>query len=266
MPIKFLSKFQNKIFARILVIITLLSLFIFSLFALVAAGTFKRVLDEHMEEMEEYSTDIKFLQETHEIFYLELNKINRYMLLILEGSLVLSIGVSFVISSNLTKNLKKLTKFAEEARAGNMGARVEINSKDEFSVLAQNFNHLLESLKRQQTETMSKSVVNASIVMNLSDGIVMFDEGGEISIINKAAEKILNINKDEVLGKNIKELSIPNISRLYEIMGRSIEEGWVDEHLSIWQSDKTKVYPVRASSVVDNGGNFLGFLAIIKNI
>jgi len=229
--------------------------------------SFKGILAEHLEEMEEYSEDKAFLEETHEIFYHTIDDLEQQTLLVLVSSIFLAIGSSFVISSRLTRSLRALTKFIEEVDAGNLDAKVHIKSKDEFRTLAEHLVTMLDSVKIKQREVSSEKTIMESVVLNLSDGVVMFNEGGRIRIINKTAEKMLHVGKDEILNQNIKNFSTThNISRLYEIMGRSIEEGWVDEHLSIWEGEKTKVYPVRASSVVDKEGNFWGFLAIIKNV
>lgn len=224
---KILAQFGNRIFIRILVAVMLLSIAIFSLFAFITMNYF----------------------------------------FILGGSLALSVAVSFFISFRLTKNLRSLTKFVQQVGVDNNMEQIHINSNDEFQLLGEYINKMVMSMREKQSEARSEEVVMEAIIMNLSDGIVMFNEGGDISLINGTAEKILEAGRGEVLRKNVKDLSpTSNVLRLYEMMGRSIEEGWVDEHLSLWKGGKTKVYPVKASSVVDNDGVFWGFLAIIKNI
>lgn len=262
---RFLSQFGNKIFFRVLGSVVLISLIIFSLFAFITLNSFKGVLDDHLREMEEYTQDEEFLRETHQAFYGAINDLTSKTYLILGGSLAASVLFSFFISFRLSKNLKVLSNFVRDIDSGNFNTTIRVNSNDEFKVLADYINKMVHSLKDKQTEVQSEKIIMESIVMNLSDGIVMFNEEGKVSIINKAAEKVLEVQKKDVIRKSVKELSsTSNILRLYEIMGRSIEEGWVDEHISIWKGDQTKVYSVRASSVVDKEGVFWGFLAIIK--
>lgn len=264
---KILSQFRNKIFLQILSVTALLSLVIFSLFAFITLTSFKGILKEHLEEMEEYLEDKTFLEETHEMFYRAMDNLKNQTYLVLGSSIFLAIGSSFFISSRLTRNLRVLTKFIEQVDSGDLNAKIHIRSKDEFQVLAEHLAKMLDSVKTKQREVSSEKTVMESVVLNLSDGVVMFNEGGRINIINKTAEKILQVSKDEIVNQNIKDFSTThNISRLYEIMGRSIEKGWTDEYLSIWEGEKTKVYPVKANSVVDREGNFWGFLAIIKNV
>lgn len=261
------SRFRNKIFIRVFFAVILLSLAVFALFAFITMNSFKGVLAEHLEEMEEYTPDEAFSGETHQIFYRAIDDLEKQTFLILGSSILLATGASFFISSRLTRNLRALTRFIEQVDSGNPDAKIHIVTKDEFWVLAEHLKKMLSSIKTKQRELLSEKTVMESIVLNLSDGVVMFNEQGKITIINKTAEKILRLSKSEILDQNIKDLSTThNISRLYEIMGRSIAEGCVDEYLSVWEGEKTKVFPVRASSVVDQEGNFWGFLAIIKNV
>lgn len=53
------------------------------------------------------------------------------------------------------------------------------------------------------------------IIKNFSDGILVFDEGNRLSLINPQAEELLGIKEKEVLGKSFSDiLALPNLKPL----------------------------------------------------
>lgn len=63
-----------------------------------------------------------------------------------------------------------------------------------------------------------------TIIDNLADGLMVFDEEGKLSLINSAAQKFFEIEK-EILGKSIvKFLDFPNLKNLSYLLGKEIKE------------------------------------------
>lgn len=263
----FKSQFQVKIFLRIFLWLIVLCGSFFLVLLYLSLSFFENTLLGHAVEMANQGMNNMFIKNSQEILSNSFQNLKIRIALSIGVAVLFCIFLTVYISGRLAKNLKTLVDFSNEIKSGNLDARVEMVSDDEFKVLADSFNETLVSLKKKQSEILAEKTLMESIVMNLTTGIVMFDGGGRVSIINKTAEKILMVEASSVLGQNVKSLPLTgNLLRVYELMGRSIEEGWLDEHLSVWQEKKTRIYPIKASSVVDKDGNFLGFIAIIKDI
>jgi PAS domain S-box-containing protein len=63
-----------------------------------------------------------------------------------------------------------------------------------------------------------------AIIDSLTDGLMVFDEEGKLSLINPAAQKIFEIEK-EILGRSIVEfLNFPNLKNLFYLLGKEIKE------------------------------------------
>lgn len=56
--------------------------------------------------------------------------------------------ISFVITTQITKPLIRLTKATKQVAEGNYQAKVRVNSKDELAVLATNFNEMQHNIER----------------------------------------------------------------------------------------------------------------------
>ncbi len=69
------------------------------------------------------------------------------------------------LSSGMTRNLTVLTKEAEDLAHGNLNARVQVASKDEFGKLAQAFNHMAQDLSENQKRLIEQERMHKELEM-----------------------------------------------------------------------------------------------------
>lgn len=69
------------------------------------------------------------------------------------------------LSSRMTRNLSVLTKEAENLAAGNLNARVQVTSEDEFGKLAQAFNRMAEDLSENQKHLLEQERMRKELEM-----------------------------------------------------------------------------------------------------
>jgi len=102
------------------------------------------------------------------------NAVKQTKLVVLVGgisSVLLALFISFYISSNIVRNLGKLVTTTEKVSSGEFEHVIEIESHDEFSVLAKSFNSMTLSLK-ESTEKMESAVkVKTDFLANMSHEI-----------------------------------------------------------------------------------------------
>jgi signal transduction histidine kinase len=71
------------------------------------------------------------------------------------GIIALGGVIMFVLSDRLVKPITTLARAAEQVSAGNLDAAVKIKTNDEVEVLANSFNHMVQSIKRAIEEVQS---------------------------------------------------------------------------------------------------------------
>ncbi len=126
-------------------------------------------------------------------------------------SLVLAMAYGFMrIHPMLIKPIEILKKAADGYGRGNLDAKIEIASGDEFETLANAFTTMAgrikynaESLERGKRELKEKSELVQEIIDNTVDGIVTIDRLGNMQTFNQAAEKIFGYRAEEAIGKNV---------------------------------------------------------------
>ena len=83
--------------------------------------------------------------------------------------------------------------------------------------------NLLDELEKTKKEIEEERDRTNAIISNLVDGILFFDEKKNISLVNPKAEEILEIKAEDVLNKNILELTkFPIFLPLIDVLGAEV--------------------------------------------
>ena len=85
-------------------------------------------------------------------------------------AIVLTCVLINIIVGRTVKPIKEMAKITREVAGGNLRVEVDVKSKDEVGVLAQNFNAMIENMKAllKETKDMSATVASASQEMMAS--------------------------------------------------------------------------------------------------
>mgnify|MGYP002725558186 CR=1 FL=1 len=153
---------------------------------------------------------------------------------------LIAVFFSILFSRSFTKPIDKLTLAAESLSDGDLTARSDVKSDNEFGALSYSFNKMADSILEARTgledkiksrtdsinkgklelEKQQEAILNilediedekdnvtkeqektAAILHNIGDGVFVVDNSGNIIVFNSQAEKISGFKKDEVIGK-----------------------------------------------------------------
>lgn len=132
---------------------------------------------------------------------------------------VVAVVVVF-LSVRLTRPIIRLTGVAGEIRAGNFNAEAPVTSNDELGRLAATINAMAQQLRalylnlegkvEERTQalkaTEGKLLENIkqhdALLASIGDGVLATDERGNITLLNKVAEDLLQVKLANVVGKH----------------------------------------------------------------
>ncbi len=120
-------------------------------------------------------------------------------------ALVITAVLGVIISRTITKPVKEVTETAYAMAQGDFNQRIDIKSDDEIGNLGKMFNHLASRLDLTLKEMASEKSKIEAILTQMSDGIVAINQEKEIIHINPAAEKMLSVQRDKMLGASGQE-------------------------------------------------------------
>ena len=131
---------------------------------------------------------------TKNIFSEELVAIQKYNLLIVIVSLIISMQATILIAYNLSKPIRSLADTCNRIAQGNFEEKIFIRRTDEIGVLANAFNNMMSKLHKNTSKLIEIKQFNEDILRNVSTGIVTIDREGNMISSNHTAEKMLQYN------------------------------------------------------------------------
>lgn len=135
-----------------------------------------------------------------------LNQINTIsligILLILLGLLWIALG-SLILSKTITRPLLTLTSGVKRITRGDFDHVLTVPGNDEISVLAHAFNTMRRHLKTYIAQTMHDKEKFASVINNVIDGVIVLDKDFKVLLFSHAAEQILGLSQEDLIGEYI---------------------------------------------------------------
>ncbi|SMC51738.1 PAS/PAC sensor signal transduction histidine kinase [Desulfocicer vacuolatum DSM 3385] len=130
-----------------------------------------------------------------------------------------AVWFGFYLARSITIPLMKFAEGTKRVTRGDLNYQIDFTSDDEIGILINSFNSMTRELAmgneklalsekkmRQQNLEIEKSRQYMEVVLkNISAGVISVDASGTITTINKAAEAMLGISSDQILGKNFRE-------------------------------------------------------------
>ncbi len=143
---------------------------------------------------------------------------------------------------------------------------VSINNAELYRMIADQAERLGAMLRSQQTEAAKSQAILESV----ADGVMVSDQSGSIILFNAAAERILELRRDEVLGRSSADLAglygagaerWSEILREWSKNPMGYQEDFVADQLELGN----KVVSVHVSPVM-HGDEYLGLVSVFRNI
>jgi len=131
---------------------------------------------------------------------------------------LLSVIGAIVNSLIITRPLRKLEKSAKAISEGRFGFQLPLRGflGKELSQLVKAFNKMSKRLEQYEESNVaslsSERNKFESVVMSITDGVIVLDKEGTIQIINFAANKMLNMSSDELMGQKATKIWNPTIN------------------------------------------------------
>ncbi|PKL89020.1 MAG: hypothetical protein CVV23_07250 [Ignavibacteriae bacterium HGW-Ignavibacteriae-2] len=134
----------------------------------------------------------------------------KYFIISIAGGILVAGVMAFIISRIIANPINKLTEITSQIQKGNYGLKVDINSNDEIGLLAETFNEMSDTLRKDTFELKEKQhrislLINAFEKSNAS--ICAFDVLGNILELNTQFAFLYKSSKEKLLKNNIYEIT-----------------------------------------------------------
>jgi len=116
-------------------------------------------------------------------------------------ALMITAVLGVVLARTITTPIQEMTRQARAVADGDFNRAVSVYSGDEIGQLGMAFNHMTRRLQEailQQEEEREKL---AGILSNMSDGVIAAKRDGQIILLNRSAEEMLQVKMSDVISQ-----------------------------------------------------------------
>lgn len=212
-------------------------------------------------------------------------QISYYILLSIVALLVLfcAIWFGFYLAKSITIPIMELAEGTRRVAEGDLSFSIDIKADDEIGSLVDSFNKMTKDLRtgREQLELSAKMLKEQNIeieerrrymeivLKNISTGVITLDADGIITTINKSAEKMLNLEPDEIIGKSYKELlKDQHLNLAGEIMeSLSVsKDNAVELPLSLSIGERRRSFLINVNALKDDSDRHVGLVMVFDDL
>ncbi|TKJ88931.1 cell wall metabolism sensor histidine kinase WalK [Paenibacillus sp. CFBP13512] len=138
--------------------------------------------------------------------YSTMKRINSIFLSGILIALALTAVLGVILAHTITQPIKEMTRRAKEVAEGNFDHQMTVYSDDEIGQLSEAFNYMTSRLRDALAQNEEEKDKLASILKNMSDGVVATDEQGRVILMNRVAGTMMNVSEEEIVGKELADL------------------------------------------------------------
>jgi len=212
-------------------------------------------------------------------------KMNLYLTLGAMAMLIIlgAIWFGFRLAKELSAPVQALAAGTERIARGDLSVRLEDQSDDELGFLVQSFNRMAEDLEQSQESVQQANVRLAqqnqelerrgqyieAVLNNITSGVISMDFEGRIGTVNTAAEDILGVPGEYLIGKMSHDL----LSGDFAVMMKDALAQLSTNPGVLWQRQqdllvrgKTIKVLVNVVSLKNVGGRDAGHVAVFEDI
>jgi two-component system, NtrC family, nitrogen regulation sensor histidine kinase NtrY len=225
---------------------------------------------------EEYQ-QIKLLKRPIQVTY--------YITLSIVALLVLfcAIWFGFYLAKSISVPIQELAEGTRRIAEGDLGFSLTAVGDDEIGSLVESFNRMTRDLRanRDQLELSARMLRQQNIeieerrrymeivLRNISTGVITLDAKGFVITANKSAERMLNLQAEEILGRSYKRLLDGKLLGLAEEIREKIDESPEDAAempVRLTISGRPRSFMTHVNVLRDDAGNHIGLVIVFDDL
>jgi len=180
------------------------------------------------------------------------------------------------LAKGITGPIQDLADATNKLARGDLDHQINVVADDEIGVLVDSFNKMTRDLKKSKENIEMVNIdleqrrkYMETVLSNVSAGVVSVDGNDVITIINMAAERMLDINREKVLYKRYQDVLIPeHMALAEEILGELKEtgKGFIEKQIELMLKGKMLTILMTTTLIHDDEGNYMGMVIVFEDL
>ncbi len=194
-----------------------------------------------------------------------------------------AVWFGFYLSKEITIPIMELAEGTKRIASGDYDFFIDMETKDEVGDLVNSFNQMTTDLKtsKNKLEEANLELVKSNfeleqrrlymeiVLANVASGVISADVDGMILTINKSAERMLDVQADNITGTNYREILEPEYVRIISgfIQDEDLfKKGSFKKQIRFSVADKRLTILISLDILRDDRGNYLGIVAVLEDL
>jgi len=206
-----------------------------------------------------------------------------FLLLIALVIIFLATWFGFHLARGITVPIQELAVATKSVAEGNLDIQLRAQSDDEVGILIDSFNTMTTDLRRgRQSLTEANRNLQTSnfeleqrrrymeiVLRNVTAGIISVDRQGHLTTVNTAAENLLRLDAESVLGRNFRDVvddaHLPLVNETLAEL-RNTGKDSIRKQLTLPVGENKLTLQVTVSNLHDESGEFMGTVVIFDDL
>jgi two-component system nitrogen regulation sensor histidine kinase NtrY len=181
-----------------------------------------------------------------------------------------------VLAKGITVPIQDLAEATDRVARGELDHQINIVANDEIGVLVDSFNKMTKDLKKSK-EGLEQANIDLeqrrkymeTVLGNVSAGVVAIDSNDVITIINKAAEMMLDIKTEKVLNRRYQDVIIPDHQAVVDELYKELKENgknFIERQMELMLKGKVLTILMTITLIRDDDGNYKGLVVVFEDL
>ncbi len=212
-------------------------------------------------------------------------RVTYYLVLSIVALLVLfcAIWFGFYLAKSISVPIQELAEGTRRVAEGDLGFSLTAVGDDEIGSLVESFNQMTRDLRanRDQLELSARMLRQQNleieerrrymeiVLRNISTGVITLDAKGFLITANKSAERMLNFQAEEILGRSYKRLLDGKFLDLADDIREKIAESPEDAAempVRVTISGRPRSFITHINVLRDDAGNHIGLVIVFDDL
>lgn len=212
-------------------------------------------------------------------------RVTYYITLSIVALLVLfcAIWFGFYLAKSISIPIQDLAEGTIRVADGDLGFSIASVGDDEIGSLVKSFNKMTRDLRtnREQIESSAKMLKQQNkeieerrqymeiVLKNVSTGVITLDARGNISTVNKSAEKMLNIQSRNILNNSYKALLKGQHKTLADEIMKKLavsSDDAIEMPLRLTIGGRPRSFLAHVNALKNDSGNYIGLVAVFDDL
>jgi two-component system nitrogen regulation sensor histidine kinase NtrY len=174
----------------------------------------------------------------------------------------MAVWFGLYLARSLTIPLQELAEATRAVAEGNLDVHLGEKGTDEIGMLVASFNTMTDDLREKQQALDQRRRYMETVLKSVSAGVVSIDGEGNLTTVNRTAERLLGVRSQEVLGKNFREVLRP----VYLEMVKGFLRDTIRKQVTVPARDGVLTLQINLSMLRDDNDEFIGTVVVLDDM